>query len=114
MGLADWASKNHPLWLSWTPILEGSKPLVDTTRAVSSENDQREARWLGGALELKGIGSTRTRVKELRGLSESAAPVPNEMPGPDSNEFLFELREPVADSIEAGGGRLRGWKREVN
>ena len=73
--------------------------------------DERLSGWVE-AFELKGTGSTRTRAKELLGLYESAAPVPNEMPGPDSNEFLFELRELVADSIEAGGGQLRGWKRD--
>lgn len=63
------------------------------------------------AYELRGTGSTRERVKELVGLYESAAPAPNEMPGPDANEFLFELRELVAQSVEDGGGELRGWKR---
>jgi hypothetical protein len=45
------------------------------------------------------------------GLYESAAPIPNEMPGPDLNEFLFEIRELVAESIEECDGYLFGWKR---
>jgi len=61
---------------------------------------------------MRGTGSTRKRAKELLELYESAAPIPNEMPGPDSNEFLFELRELVAGSVEDGGGELRGWKRD--
>ena len=44
-------------------------------------------------------------------LYEEAAPVPNEMPGPDTNEFLFELRELIAESVIDGGGSLRGWTR---
>jgi hypothetical protein len=73
--------------------------------------DEQLSGWVE-AYELRGTGSTRVRAKELVGLYESAAPVPNEMPGPDANEFLFELRELVAESIEDGGGELRGWKRE--
>ncbi len=73
--------------------------------------DEQLSGWVE-AYELKGTGSTRVRAKELVGLYESAAPVPNEMPGPDANEFLFELRELVAESIQDGGGDIRGWKRE--
>jgi len=47
-------------------------------------------------------------------LYEEAAPIPNEMPGPDANEFLFELRELIADSVEEGGGTLCGWTRSTN
>ena len=42
-------------------------------------------------------------------LYEDAAPVPNEMPGPDANKFLFEIRALIADSIKASGGQIRGW-----
>jgi hypothetical protein len=73
--------------------------------------DERLSGWVE-AYDLKGTGSARVRARELAGLYESAAPVPNEMPGPDANEFLFELRELVAESIQDGGGQLRGWKRE--
>jgi hypothetical protein len=75
--------------------------------------DEQLSGWVE-AYELKGTGSTRFRAKELVGLYESAAPVPNEMPGPDANEFLFELRELVAESVEDGSGELRGWKREAS
>lgn len=46
-------------------------------------------------------------------LYESAAPIPNEMPGPDLNKFLLEIRELVAESITECDGHLIGWKREV-
>lgn len=114
--------------LSWSPALpaDGAEELrilaVDTIRREVNQRlhelsrrrmiDERLSGWVE-AFELRGTGSTRTRAKELLELYESAAPVPNEMPGPDSNEFLFELRELVADSIESGGGQLRGWKRET-
>ena len=46
-------------------------------------------------------------------LYEEAAPIPNEMPGPDANAFLFELRELVAECILSVGGELRVWNRET-
>ena len=73
--------------------------------------DEQLSGWVE-AYELRGTGSTRVRAKDLVGLYESAAPVPNEMPGPDANEFLFELRELVAESVQDGGGDLRGWRRQ--
>jgi hypothetical protein len=73
--------------------------------------DERLSGWVE-AYERRGTGSTKVRARELVGLYESAAPVPNEMPGPDLNEFLFEVRELVAESIIAGNGEVRGWTRE--
>lgn len=74
--------------------------------------DERLSGWVE-AYEHRGTGSTKVRAKDLVGLYESAAPVPNEMPGPDVNEFLFELRELVAQSVLEGGGELRGWTRSA-
>lgn len=73
--------------------------------------DERLSGWVE-AYEHRGTGSTRVRAKELVNLYESAAPVPNEMPGPDLNEFLFEIRELVAESIVVGKGEVLGWTRE--
>lgn len=73
--------------------------------------DERFTGWIE-AFEYRGTGSTRLRARDIVSIYESAAPVPKEMPGPDSNEFLFEIRELVADSINAGGGRLKGWTRD--
>ena len=74
--------------------------------------DEQLSGWVE-AYALKGTGSTKVRAKELVGLYESAAPVPNEMPAPDVNEFLTELREIVTESVEDGGGEVRGWSRPV-
>ena len=73
--------------------------------------DERLSGWLK-AFEYRGTGSTRLRARDIVNIYESAAPVPNEMPGPDSSEFLFKIRELVAESVEAGGARLKGWTRE--
>ncbi len=113
--------------LEWRPALpkDGADHVrlqaVDAIRRAANKRlhdlsrrrmiDEQLSGWVE-AYGLKGTGSTRVRAKELVGLYESAAPVPNEMPGPDANEFLFELRELVAESVEDGGGELRGWKRE--
>jgi hypothetical protein len=114
--------------LDWSPALpkEGSDDTriqaVDAIRREVNRRlhdlsrrrliDEQLSGWIG-AYELKGKSSTRDRAKELVDLYETAAPVPNEMPGPDANEFLFELRELVAESVEGGGGELRGWTRDV-
>ena len=58
----------------------------------------------------RGAGSTRVRAREILVLYESAAPIPNEMPGPDANEFISEVRELVAKSVIDGGGKLLGWE----
>lgn len=75
--------------------------------------DERVKAWIA-AFELRGQGSTRVRAREVAVVYGEAAPIPNEMPGPDANAFLFEVRELIADSIEAGGGKLRGWRRDAN
>ena len=72
--------------------------------------DERITGWVE-AYEHRGAGSTRVRAREVVTLYEEAAPVPNEMPDPAANEFLFELRELIADSVIKGGGSLRGWTR---
>ena len=114
--------------LEWSPAIpkEGAEDIriqaVDAIRREVNKRlhdlsrrrmiDEQLSGWVE-AYELKGTGSTRVRAKELVDLYETAAPIPNEMPGPDANEFLFELRELVAESVEDGGGELRGWKRET-
>jgi len=72
---------------------------------------ERKSGW-SEAYEHRGAGSTRVRARELVSLYESAAPVPNEMPARDANEFLFEIRELVGESIIVGGGGVRGWTRQ--
>jgi len=74
--------------------------------------DERLSGWVE-AYEHRGTGSTRVRAKDMIALYEQAAPVPNEMPGPDLNEFLFEVRELVAESIKEEGGEVLGWSREA-
>lgn len=74
--------------------------------------EKRSNEWRA-AYEHRGPGSTVPRARDIVRLYESAAPVPNEMPDDDDNEFLFEIRELVADSIEAGGGEVRNWTRQA-
>ena len=75
--------------------------------------DERISGWVE-AYEHRGRGSTRVRAHDMVTLYEEAAPIPNEMPGPDANEFLFELRELIAESVQESGGTLRGWTRSVD
>lgn len=63
------------------------------------------------AYQYRGEGSTRRRARSIIDLYSTAAPVPNEMPGPDANEFLNEMRALAVEAIEACGGRLKGWSR---
>jgi hypothetical protein len=73
--------------------------------------DERIREWVV-AYEHRGIGSTRVRARDVVTIYEGAAPVPNEMPGPDANKFLFELRELIAKSVQMAGGKLKGWIQE--
>ena len=116
---------SEPLdWLPSTPPASAEDERIQAVDAIRKQVytrlhdlshrrmiDEQLSGWVE-AYELRGQGSTRVRARELAGLYEAAAPVPNEMPGPDVNEFLFELRELVAESIEDGGGGLRGWTRQ--
>jgi hypothetical protein len=70
--------------------------------------EERVKDWVE-AYEHRGAGSTFVRASEVVKIYEEAAPVPNEMPGPDANQFLFEIRDLVSDCIRAAGGQVRGW-----
>ncbi len=63
------------------------------------------------AFGYRGEGSSRRRARSIMDLYTTAAPVPNEMPGPDANEFLNEMRALAIEAIETGGGTLKGWSR---
>ena len=71
--------------------------------------EERGSGWLE-AYQHRGTGSTRDRARDLTTLYESAAPIPNEMPARDVNEFLQEVRDIVAHSIVEGGGEVPGWE----
>jgi GTPase SAR1 family protein len=64
------------------------------------------------AYQYRGEGSTKRRARSIIDLYSTAAPVPNEMPGPDANEFLNEMRALAVEAVESGGGKLKGWSRE--
>jgi len=111
--------------LAWDPVAppedsEERQAAIDTIKkevfarlhdlARTRVLEERISGWVE-AFEHRGTGSTRVRARDVVTLYEEAAPVPNEMPGPDANEFLFELRELIAESVIEGGGSLRGWTR---
>ena len=54
----------------------------------------------------RGSGSTIHRAYDIRGIYDSAAPIPGEIPTPDANQFLSEVRKLVKDSIQKGGGDM--------
>jgi hypothetical protein len=113
--------------LSWNPSAPPEDKDVEKTQAIDAIRqevfrllhdlstkrvlEERISGW-SEAYERRGAGSTRVRARDIIGLYESAAPVPNEMPGPDANEFLFELRELVAEAISGNKGEVRGWTRD--
>ena len=67
--------------------------------------DERLSGWVS-AFDHVGTGSTKVRARDVAALYESAAPVPNEMPGPDANEFLIEVRQLVGEAVIEGGGYM--------
>jgi GTPase Era involved in 16S rRNA processing len=109
--------------LTWTPVApaedsEERQTAIDTIKTEVFERlhnlaksrilEERVKDWVK-AYEHRGMGSTRVRARNVATLYEEAAPIPNEMPGPDANKFLFEIRGLIADSIKAAGGQIRGW-----
>ena len=112
--------------LSWlpSPPPDESQDRIDAIDAVKKEVftrlhelsrrrvlEERLREWVS-AYEHRGIGSTRLRAREVATIYEEAAPIPNEMPGPDANKFLFELRGLIAGSVKTAGGQLRGWAEQ--
>lgn len=114
---------SNPLgWIPSTPP-EDDQVRIDAVDAVKKEVftrlhdmsrrrvlEERVREWVS-AYEHRGIGSTRIRARDVITIYEEAAPIPNEMPGPDANKFLFDLRELIADSVKMAGGQLRGWSQ---
>lgn len=66
----------------------------------------------GQAYDYRGEGSTKRRARSIIELYSTAAPIPNEMPGADANEFLNEMRALAVEAIDTGGGKMKGWSRE--
>lgn len=109
--------------LSWSPTTppDDSTDRIDSIDAIKKEvftrlHDLSKRRILEEQLrewvvayEHRGMGSTRVRARDLATIYGNAAPILNEMPGSDSNKFLFELRELIADSVKTAGGQLKGW-----
>lgn len=71
--------------------------------------DGKLSEWLA-AYSHRGYGSAARRASDIHAIYASAAPIPNETPGPDANEFLFAIRELVAKAVKAHGGEVRGWE----
>jgi hypothetical protein len=112
--------------LSWVPAAppEDSADRIESIDAIRKEVftrlhdlsrrrilEERVREWVT-AYEHRGIGSTRVRAREVVMIYEDAAPIPNEIPRPDANRFLFELRELIAESVLEAGGQLKGWLQE--
>lgn len=110
-------------WLSATPAKD-SQERIESIDAIKKEVFKRlhdlsrrriledHVRAWGSAYGHRGQGSTRIRAKEIGTIYLEAAPIPNEIPDPDTREFFNEIKKLVADSITATGGKLRGWEHE--
>jgi hypothetical protein len=110
--------------LQWLPTAPNQEHQVESQRALDTIrqnvfemlHDFSTARlvqshiadWVR-AYDHRGSGSTRLRAKDIRALYEVSAPVPSEMPGPDANTFMLDIRYLVRDAIKASGGSVVGW-----
>lgn len=62
------------------------------------------AEW-GGAYRHAGTGSTRLRARDIRDLYEDAAPIPGEVPEPESTELLDGIRSMFTEAAEIAGAK---------
>ena len=56
--------------------------------------EEHVSEWVT-AYEHRGEGSTLVRAWDVVTVYEVAAPIPDEMPGPDANEILFQILKKV-------------------
>ena len=56
----------------------------------------------------RGLGSTRPRRRDIEFIYSEAAPIPDGIANPPSNEFLREIRMLIRDSVQHWDGRLEG------
>lgn len=69
--------------------------------------DKEQAHWQR-ANDLRGTGSAFERAQELDSIFHDAAPIPGPAMPPKTVTFLGQVRELVAEAIEAGGGHVDG------
>ena len=63
-------------------------------------------RWSHAYSAHRGPGSTIHRAYDIQNIYNSAAPIPGEIPSPDTNQFLREIQQLVKNAIRSGGGEL--------
>lgn len=56
----------------------------------------------------RGTGSTKVRAREIRGIYETAAPVPGETPAPDASSFLDDIRGLFREAASAAKAKVIG------
>ena len=105
--------------IEWTREPEGVQErqaaIARIQRVVSSEMhelalrriiDQHLAEWRT-AYDFRGRGSTFDRAHAIRGIYDTAAPLPDAIMPPLSKQFLEEVRQIVVNAIKTGGGEIR-------
>ena len=105
--------------IEWTrepeDVQERQAAIARIQRVVSSEMhelalrriiNQHLSEWRT-AYNLRGRGSTFHRAHAIRGIYDTAAPLPDAIMPPLSKEFLEEVRQIVVNAIKTGGGKIR-------
>ena len=105
--------------IGWTrepeDVQEHQAAIACIQRVVSSEMhdlalrriiDQHLAEWRT-AYDFRGHGSTFNRARAIRGIYDTAAPLPDAIMPPPSKQFLEEVRKIVVNAIKTGGGEIR-------
>ena len=105
--------------IEWTrepeDVQERQAAIARIQRVVSSEIhklafrriiDRHLAEWRA-AYDLRGRGSTSDRAYAIRGIYDTAAPLPDAIMPPLSKQFLVEVRQILVNAIKTGGGEIR-------
>ncbi len=104
--------------LKWEPSMVADDIQQQAKANIKQQLDSRLEAYISKSLHIerinewydayipRGKDSTIKRARIVQGIYDYASPIPGEIPSPDLNRFLKDLRTIVKESINAAGGKI--------